>query len=112
MNHIHTDELKAKLDRGDTFKLVMTLDKWAFLEAHIPNSINVSTPEQVAELLQLDDEIVVYCAGEGCPVSTTMYHYLVSKGYSNVWNYVGGLAEWDATGYPLVTEQVTYAFDD
>jgi len=30
MNLIDRDELKAKLDRGDDFKLVMTLTEWAF----------------------------------------------------------------------------------
>jgi rhodanese-related sulfurtransferase len=101
MNHINRDELKVKIDRGDTFKLVMTLNEWAFLETHIPGSINVSTPEQADKLLQFDDEIVVYCSGEGCPASSTTYHYLVSKGYSNVWHYAGGLTEWQAAGYLL-----------
>jgi len=30
MNLIDRDELKAKLDCGDDFKLVMTLTEWAF----------------------------------------------------------------------------------
>jgi hypothetical protein len=42
------DELKAELDRGDDFKLVMTLNEWAFTEAHIPGSINVTSPALAA----------------------------------------------------------------
>lgn len=102
-----TGKLQAKLDRRDTFKLVMTLNEWAFLDTHIPGSINISTPEQVDNLLQFDDEIVVYCSGDGCPASSTTYHFLVSKGYSNVWHYAGGLAKWQAAGYPLDGEGST-----
>lgn len=33
---IDRDELKAKLDRGDDFKLVMAMHEWGFNAAHIP----------------------------------------------------------------------------
>ena len=58
MRIIKIDELKQKLDRGDDFRLVMTMGDWAFNTAHIPGSINVSTPA-AAELLHHDDEIVL-----------------------------------------------------
>ena len=38
---ISATDLKAKLDRGDDFKLAMALSEWAFTEAHIPGSINM-----------------------------------------------------------------------
>ena len=108
MNQITRDELKAKLDQGDNFKLVMTLNEWSFQAAHIPGSIsiNIAKLDQATELLQLDDEIVVYCAGEPCPASRIAYHFLVSNGYSNVRRYAGGITDWQAAGYPLEGEQV------
>ena len=36
MNIIDREELKEKLDRGDDFKLVMTLSEWAYEAQHIP----------------------------------------------------------------------------
>lgn len=113
MNQITRDELKAKIDRGDNFKLVMTLNPWAFQAAHIPGSIgiNIAKLEQATELLQSDDEIVVYCAGEPCPASQIAYHFLVNNGYSNVRRYAGGVADWQTAGYPLVGEQVTSVLD-
>jgi hypothetical protein len=33
---IDTQELKAKLDRGDGFKVVMTLGEWEYRTTHIP----------------------------------------------------------------------------
>jgi rhodanese-related sulfurtransferase len=106
MNYISRDELKAKVDQDDSFKLVMTLNEWSFRATHIPGSINVSTLKQATELLQFDDEIVVYCSGKSCPASQTAYHFLVSNGYSNVKRYAGGLSDWQAAGYPLEGEQI------
>ena len=57
---IERDELKAKLDRGDDFKLVMVLGEWGFRAKHIPGSLNLSSPEQVPQMLDPKDEIVVY----------------------------------------------------
>ena len=60
MNLISRDELKEKLDRGDDFKLVMTLGEWAFRAKHIPGSLNVSRFEDVTKLLTPENEIVLY----------------------------------------------------
>jgi rhodanese-related sulfurtransferase len=98
---ISRDELKAKLDRGDDFKLVMTLHEWAFSEAHIPGSINVTSPALAAEKLDLDDEIVVYCSDEACIASQIAYRALTEGGHGNVRRYAGGLSDWEAAGYVL-----------
>ena len=39
MQTISSAELKEKLDRGDDFKLVMTMNEQAFHKAHIPGSL-------------------------------------------------------------------------
>lgn len=101
---IDREELKAKLDRGDEFKLVMTLGDWAFKAKHIPGSINISRVEQGAELLDRDDEIVVYCSNEACVASIAAYRMLKDEGYKNVRRYAGGLLDWEDAGLPLVGE--------
>ena len=63
---ITRDELKAKMDRGERFKLVETLAPTAYEHAHLPGAINLP-PDQVARLAPtlLPDktaEIVVYCS--------------------------------------------------
>ncbi len=98
---ISRDDLRAKIDRGDRFKLVMTLNEWAFNVAHIPGSINVTSPLHVAQSLNPDDEIVVYCSDEACVASQVAYQALIEAGYPNVRRYSGGLSDWDAAGYPL-----------
>jgi rhodanese-related sulfurtransferase len=69
MNLISREQLKAKLDRGDEFKLVMTLGEQAFKTGRIPGSLSISSMEQAQGLVSPDDEIVVYCHDENCPAS-------------------------------------------
>jgi rhodanese-related sulfurtransferase len=104
LNLITREELKAKLDRGDDFKLVMTLGEWAFRLAHIPGSLNITSMEQGQGLISPDDEIVVYCSNEACIASQAAYHFLTSHGFRNVRRFAGGLADWQAAGYPLEGE--------
>ncbi len=63
---ISRDELKMKIDRGETFRLVETLPAAAYHHAHLPGAINLP-PDQVTQLAPalLPDKaanIVVYCA--------------------------------------------------
>ena len=102
---IDRDELKAKLDAGDDFRLVMTLHAWAFRAQHIPGSEHFNTPEETLEGLDPDDEIVVYCSDPACVASQFAYKALVEAGYTNVRRYAGGLSDWAAAGYPLEGEQ-------
>ena len=101
MKTIDRKELKAKLDRGDDFKLVMTLGEWAYNAKHIPGSLNISSYKDMQGLLNPDDEIVVYCSHELCIASQTAYRMLDAAGYSNVRRYMGGLEDWENAGYPL-----------
>ncbi len=56
---IDRDELKAKIDRGDDFKLVMAMHEWGFRVAHIPGSLHFNTVEEAGENLQMDDEVSI-----------------------------------------------------
>jgi rhodanese-related sulfurtransferase len=104
MNLISRQELKEKLDRGDDFKLVMVLGDWAYRARHIPGSLNISHMNDVEAQLNPQDEIVVYCSDPACIASQAAYHFLVKKGFTTVRRFAGGLAEWDAAGYPLEGE--------
>lgn len=101
MKLITAEALKAKLDHGDDFKLVMTLGDWAFQLKHIPGSINGHSADQVKTLLSPKDEIIVYCSNVDCIASVAAYRILKGNGYENVTRFAGGLMEWEALGYPL-----------
>ena len=106
MDLISREELKEKLDRGDDFKLVMALGAWAFQASHIPGSLNISRPEDVAGNLNPDDEIVVYCSDKACVASRMAYRMLKEQGFEHIRRYAGGLADWAAAGYPLEGDAV------
>lgn len=61
MKLISRDRLKTKLDREDDFKLVFVLGKWHYDHKHIPGSIHVDSSEVAGELLDEENNIVVYC---------------------------------------------------
>src|ERR1700750_1328662 len=63
---IGPDELKAKLDRGDPFRLIMALNRWAFDAKHIPGSIHFDTPEALYAAVGPDEDIVVYSSHVAC----------------------------------------------
>ena len=104
MNEISREELQAKLERGDNFKLVMTLAEWAYQMSHIPGSINVTSMDQAQDLLNPEDEIIVYCSDPQCLASRAAYHYLSNNDYDKVRRYSGGLSDWEAAGLPLEGE--------
>jgi rhodanese-related sulfurtransferase len=63
---ISRDELKKKIDSGDSFILLETLAPTSFQHAHLPGAINMPLDQlkQLAAKLLPDKEadIVVYCA--------------------------------------------------
>ena len=66
METVSREELKGKLDRGESFTLVETLAEVAYLHEHLPGAINLP-PDRVQELAPglLPDkgaEIIVYCS--------------------------------------------------
>jgi rhodanese-related sulfurtransferase len=103
---IETRELKEKLERGNDFKVVMTLGEWEYRTTHIPGSIRVSTVEEALEALDPEDEIVLYDSGPSCPASRMAFRILKDHGYERVRRYAGGLEEWATAGYPLEGESV------
>ena len=97
MSQISQKELQEKIQRGDDFKLVNVLSEWAFRAKHIPGSINVSTPEQAAAL-DPEEEIVLYCSGGDCSASGYAREMLKARGFTNLRQYAGGLADWEEAG--------------
>lgn len=98
---IGREELKAKLDRGDDFRLIMALNRWAYDAKHIPRSLHFDTPEELYAAVHPDDEVVVYCSSVDCLSSVAVYRDLLQRGYRNVRRYAGGLLDWEDAGLPM-----------
>jgi rhodanese-related sulfurtransferase len=101
MDTIDREELKAALDSGTDLKLVMAMHEAHFEQAHIPGSLRLFSPEEARGQLELDDLVVVYCSHQACSASRIAAQKLVDAGYTSVRHYPGGLADWQAAGYPL-----------
>jgi rhodanese-related sulfurtransferase len=103
LNLIMRDELRGKLERGDDFRLVMTLSSFAYGAKRIPSSLHFETVDETLAALDPADEIVVYCADPYCAASIYAYRLLERSGYTRVRRYAGGISDWEAAGYPLVS---------
>jgi rhodanese-related sulfurtransferase len=101
METIDEKELKARIDRGDKFALVMFMDKTAFERAHIPGSIQCSNARDAMGRFAKDEPIVGYCSTDACVYSKKMCIELVQNGYTKVTHFMGGLWAWQQAGYPL-----------
>lgn len=113
MQLISREELRARLDRGDDFKLVMTWTDQAYQAKHIPGSIHIFEPDKALKLLDPEDEIVVYCTNVACNASITAYWFLVNHGYQHVWRYAGGLLDWERAGcFTQIRVSVRGGMDD
>lgn len=102
---ISREELKQKLDTSDDFVLVEALPEKFWNKGHIPGAIKL--PHDQIEVLApqlLPDkqrDIVVYCANTACANSEIAARTLADLGYTRVFEYEEGKADWEAAGYPL-----------
>jgi rhodanese-related sulfurtransferase len=104
LNLIERDALKAKIDAGEIFKLVMVLGAWAYRAKHIPGSLNIDDPTKILDQLDPSEEIIVYCSDFKCPASKYVYKLLTESGYQNVTRYAGGISDWEEHGLPMEGE--------
>ncbi len=98
---IDEKELKARIDRGDKFALVMFMDRTAYERMHIPGSIQCSDARAAMKRFAKDEPIVGYCSTDQCVYSKKMCMQLVDNGYTNVTHFFGGLWAWQQAGHPL-----------
>lgn len=101
------DELKEKLDRKDDFVLINVLAGSSYEAMHIPGSINIDVHQPdfldkvTKEMPEKDKEIVVHCSSFTCQSSPVAAKKLVEAGYTNVYDFAGGLADWKDAEFPL-----------
>jgi rhodanese-related sulfurtransferase len=100
-HEIDREALRARLARGERFKLVMAAREWAFRAKHIPGSIHFKDDAELASGLAKTDDIVVYCSNVDCHASLALIKKLRERGYQNVSHYAGGLIDWEEAGLPV-----------
>jgi rhodanese-related sulfurtransferase len=91
MKTLNATEVKNRINQNSNVYLVNTLSASAFQKAHIPNSLNINSMDTATELFGKNDEIIVYCSDVNCMASYYAYKQLELAGYTNIWQFAGGL---------------------
>ncbi len=99
------DDVKAKLDRKETFHLVDVREESEWAKDHLPQAIHmgkgVIERDVEQQIPQLDALIVLYCGGGFR--SALAADNLQKMGYTNIWSMDGGIRGWREKGFPLVS---------
>lgn len=103
---ISREALLARLEGKDPIVLVETLAARSYDHGHLPGAVNLP-PDDVRRLASTllpdrEAEIVLYCASYTCDASTVVANELAAMGYTNLFDYHGGKADWMEAGLPIV----------
>jgi rhodanese-related sulfurtransferase len=102
---ISRDDLRALIDRADSFVLLEALPASYFEDAHLPGAQNMphDRVDALAATLIPDrtTPVVVYCASLPCPNSEIAARRLSALGYTNVREYAEGKEDWVNAGLPV-----------
>lgn len=100
METLTTEQLERAMRDNERFTLINVLDTDEFNKNHIPVSINIPVSQEgfldavENEVNDRDAPVIVYCANEDCPASTKAAEKLDQAGYTNVYDYEGGMVAW------------------
>ena len=103
IREVGADEVKARLERGDSVRVVDVREKEEYREGHLPGAI--SLPRGFLEMRveeTLPDKqapIVAYCAGG--TRSLIAARTMKEMGYTDVVSMSGGFTAWKNAGYPV-----------
>lgn len=83
--------------------VVNVLDKAEYDDCHIKGSINVpfDEVEQFAKGLNKETELVFYCSNYWCTGSGHAATQATELGFTKVWAYEAGMAQWYQEGLPV-----------
>lgn len=97
------DQVKAKLDKKESFVLVDVREESEFAKDHLPGAVHLGKGiierDIEGRIPDTGAEIVLYCGG-GFRSALTADN-LQKMGYRNVFSMDGGIRDWRGKGYPL-----------
>ena len=94
MRDIAPKELKARLDAGEDVDIIDVREGWEVNIGTLPNAMHIpmdDIPESLDKVSH-DKPVVIMChTGRR---SEEVTYWLETEGYENVYNLVGGIAQW------------------
>ena len=107
MQTLTAQRLREMQEHGEDFHLINVLPALSFAKVRLPRSINISAYDddfldRIESLVDdRDDTLVLYCLTESCNASSKAALRLLDAGYTAVFDFAGGVKEWQAAGYSL-----------
>ena len=94
VKEMSAEDLKARLDRGETPLLIDVRENWEYQIVHLPQAVFIPMNTVPAKIGELDKraEIVVYC--HHGTRSWNVVAYMRQQGFTNVSNLTGGIDAW------------------
>lgn len=91
-------ELRARIEEGDSPRLIDVREDWEFEAGHIQGSelLPMSRFKDGYNDLPKDQELIMVC--ESGARSGRAAQFLSGQGYANVHNLVGGMSAWRRSG--------------
>ena len=101
--NLTTTQVKEKLDRGDTFRLidVREVDEHAIARIESAELLPLSRAQEWLAQLAPDEELVFFCHVGGRSQQVASY-LAYQRGFSNVANMLGGIEDWSLRIDPAV----------
>jgi len=102
VKRISATDLYEKIDREPRLVVIDVLEPDEFREEHIPGTINIpASRDDLAEAVAertggKDRPVVLYCRGSDCQTSREAAQRLEEAGFTNVWEFAGGIEAWKA----------------
>ena len=104
---VTTDEAKVLFDAGVPFVDVRNLPLYKLGHVERAYWLDIKTDftrEKLLEIVNRDEEIVIFCNGEKCLRSSQASALAVSWGFTAVYFFRDGFPSWKAKGYPVAIE--------
>jgi rhodanese-related sulfurtransferase len=106
ISSIALDEAHRAFENGEAF-FIDARSRGEYLKGHIKGALNLPAMEansrarEIEGLLPRDAQIITYCDGVDCPLSSELARFLKGMGYNNVRVLVNGWSIWRDAGYPV-----------
>lgn len=103
VQNISVEEVKAKLDGGEKFRLIDVREPQEHTIAHIEGAelMPMSRAQQWVDTLSPDEEIVFFCHHGGRSAQVAQF-FAGQRGFENVSNMEGGIEAWSTEIDPSV----------
>lgn len=101
MKTVTIDQLKEELkNNSENLVLISVLTKEDFIDCNITGSISIPLDDlpSIIDTIDRSKKIIVHCASVDCHASVKAYNILEEAGFTNVYDYRGGIREWVETG--------------